>query len=358
MDRRRGRSRAVCPLRFTAMDAWRRLSPSTRGSLYVILGASFAGILGPMAAGLYDRGMEPFAFVVWRGIVAGAALWAIVLWRRRRGVGRYGIVIRRLPRRERLALFAFAGTNVILNTSLFVAFDRIPIAVALLTFYTYPVLLAIYGRATGTETLGPIKVAALLISLLGLVLVVSASFDPASGMSLDPLGLALGIVASVSAAAWIGFGKACPSVPAEQAMGIALALTVATVGSVTVLSGSASVLRFPIDNPDAWPVILVSGLLSGAGSAALFTLGIRLISRVRAGILGLIEPIMGTVAAAILLGQVLTPIQLLGGAFVLGAAVLIQRERDEPQAASDEAEPGHAADEPLIDEVPSPAAAL
>lgn len=293
------------------------------------LGASFAGVLGPLARGLYDQGMEPFAFVVWRGIVAGTALWLLVWLRPRRDLADRRPALFHVPRRQQLALLAFVGTNVVLNTSLFVAFERIPIAVALLTFYTYPVLLALYGRTTGTELLGPVKMLALGVSLAGLVLVLSASLDPSSGVSLDPLGIALGALASVTAAAWIGFGRACPAVPAEEAMGLALAATVTTVGLATVAIGPASVLLFPVDHPDSWPVLLVSGLLSGAGSAVLFTMGIRLISRVRSGILGLLEPIMGTVTAAILLGQVLTPIQLLGGAFVLGAAVLIQRDGDE-----------------------------
>ena len=320
------------------MRTWRSLPPALRGSLFIVLGSTFAGILGPLARGLYDQGMSPFAFVVWRGLVAGTALWLIVFFRRRRDRAGAGFALATVPRRQRLALLGFAVSNVVLNTSLFVAFDRIPIAIALLTFYTYPVLLALYGRATGTESLGSIKIVALIVSLLGLALVVSADFDPARGLSLDPLGLALGVVASFTAAAWIGFGRECPGVPAEQAMGLSLAGTVAVVGLAAVIVGPADALRFPVDHFGAWPPILVSGLISGAGSAVLFTLGIRLISRVRAGILGLIEPIMGTVAAALLLGQVLTPIQLLGGAFVLGAAVLIQRDAEDATVLADEGE--------------------
>ena len=30
-------------------------------------------VIGPLARELYDQGMTPFAFVVWRGIVAGTA---------------------------------------------------------------------------------------------------------------------------------------------------------------------------------------------------------------------------------------------------------------------------------------------
>ena len=316
------------------MTALRALSPSVRGSLLIVTAATFAGILGPLARMLYDQGMTPFAFVVWRGIIAGGALWLLVAWRRRRDPARHGIALGRLPRRERLALLAFVTSNVVLNTSLFVAFDRIPIAIALLTFYTYPVLLALYGRLTGSETLGPVKVAALGLALLGLALVVMAGFDPASGLGLDPLGLALGFLSSITAATWVGFGRECRSVPAEQAMGLALAATVVAVGLLALVTGPAQALRFPLDHVGIWPILLVSGILSGAGAAFLFTLGIRLISRVRAGVLGLIEPIVGTVAAAILLAQVLAPIQVIGGALVLGAAVLIQLDREPVPAAA------------------------
>lgn len=315
------------------MTALRALSPHVRGSLFILVGATFAGVLGPLAGLLYEQGMTPFSFVVWRGLVAGAVLWLIVYWRRRRDRAGHGMVFGSLPPRERLALIAFVTTNVILNTSLFVAFDRIPIAIALLTFYTYPVLLAIYGRVTGTETLGPIKVAALVLALVGLGLVVTVNFDASSGLGLDPLGLAMGCVASVTAAAWVGFGRACPSVPAEQAMGLALWVTVAVVGVIAMLTGPFEALTFPLGHSATWLTIVVSSLLSGAGAAVLFTMGVRLIGRVRSGILGLVEPIVGTIAAAVLLSQVLTPVQLLGGALVLGAAVLIQRDSDDAPVA-------------------------
>src|SRR5205814_5551196 len=129
------------PLGFPAMTslravspALRSLSPTVRGSLLIVGGATFAGILGPLARLLYNAGMTPFAFVVWRGLIAGSALWLLVAWRRRSDPARHGIVLARLPRRQRLALLGFVTSNVVLNTSLFVAFDRIPIAVALLTF--------------------------------------------------------------------------------------------------------------------------------------------------------------------------------------------------------------------------------
>ena len=170
------------PLR-DAPGTRRPIDPQLLGSLLVVLGATASGVLGPIARILYDAGMTPYAFVSWRGVIAGAALWLLVLWRRRQPG--YRVVIRSLPRRERFALAAFVVANIVLNTSLFVAFDLIPIAIALLVFYTYPVLLAVYGRITGTETLGAAKVAALVLALVGLGLVVSAQFDPSADVDLD-----------------------------------------------------------------------------------------------------------------------------------------------------------------------------
>ena len=315
----------------------RSLDPRLLGSILVVLGATFSGVLGPLARLLYDAGMTPFAFVVWRGVIAGAALWLLVLWRRRRPG--YRVVIGSLPRRVRIALVVFAAANIVLNTSLFVAFDRIPIAIALLTFYTYPVLLALYGRITGTESLGVAKVAALAIALAGLALVVSAQFDPAVDLDIDPFGLAMGVVASVTAAVWVGAGRACASVPAEQAMGLALVCTVAVVGAMALIAGQDAALRYPLEHADGLVLVVFTGLLSGAGAAVIFTIGMRMISRVRSGILGLVEPSAGVVAAAVILGELLTPIQVLGGALVLAAAVLIQRASDDPAPTESVPEP-------------------
>jgi drug/metabolite transporter (DMT)-like permease len=333
-----GLTRPATFVRAAASGRRQPLHPQLLGSLLIVTGGTFAGVLGPLARLLYDAGMTPFAFVVWRGLVAGAILWLIVLVRRRTS-RTYGIVFGRLPRRERLALIAFVVTNILLNTSLFIAFDRVPIAIALLTFYSYPALLAVYGRVTGTESLTVAKVSALGIALLGLGLVVSAQFDPSSDLVLDPLGFAMALVASVTAAAWVGFGRACPSVPAEQAMGLALTSTVVVVGTSILIAGPLDSLLHPIGRPESLLLIAFTGLISGAGAAVLFTMGIRLISRVRAGVLGLVEPIVGVITAGIVLGELLTPIQLIGGALVLAAAVLIQRASDDPAPVTAVPEP-------------------
>ena len=57
----------------------------------------------------------------------------------------------------------------------------------------------------------------------------------------------------------------------------------------------------------------------------MFLVGIRAIGGTRAGILMLVEPLVGVTLAALLLGEALAPIQAFGGAAILIAAVLVQR---------------------------------
>jgi drug/metabolite transporter (DMT)-like permease len=311
--------------------------PELLGALLIVGGTTLAALVGPIAKILYDEGMTAFTFAVWRGVVAGSALWLLVWVRRRRDPIANPIVFGRLSRRERGFLLAFCVSNIVLNTALFVAFERIPVAVALLCMYMFPVILAVYGRISGTEPLGSIKVAALVIATAGMAMVVLAGFDPSSGLTLDPLGLGLALLSALAAAAWVGFARECRSVPAEQAMGLALTLTVLAIGVLAIVVGPASQLVFPPQHPDVLPLVLFAGVVSGAVAPVLVTKGIRRTTRVRAGILGLTEPIVGVTAAAILVGEVLAPIQLVGGAFVLAGALLSQRASDRPPREADAA---------------------
>ena len=316
-------------LPFPAVTPLRSLSPAARGSLLVLVATGVSGMIGPILSLLYETGFNPLAFAVWRGIIGGGALWILILRRRRRDPVGHGIVFGRVSGRERLALAGFVVCNITLNTAVFVAITRIPIAVALLTFNTYPVLLALYGRLTGSERIGPIKILALILGLVGLALVLTASGDPGAE-PLDPFGMALAVLASVTGAAWVVFSKMISRVPAEQSMGAALTSTIFVIGGVMLVTGQIDAVAFPVSHPASWLPIVTLCLLSGTMAAVFFTKGVQLISRVRTGVLGLTEPIVATVAAAVILGQVLAPIQLLGGALVLAAAILIQREQEGP----------------------------
>jgi drug/metabolite transporter (DMT)-like permease len=71
-------------------------------------------------------------------------------------------------------------------------------------------------------------------------------------------------------------------------------------------------------------LLLVEGALAGAAAPLLFLAGLRRIGATQTAVLSLCEPLAATLLAAVMLGQLLAPSQLLGGALLLGAGIAVQ----------------------------------
>ena len=146
--------------------------PPLVGFGIVIGAAALFGTLGPLARFAYDAGMEPAGFVAWRALIALVATSVYVAWRVKRGATRL-IRLGDLPTRSRTLLLLAAVMGFTLNLFMFIAFDRITIALALLGFYTYPAMVAVANVALGRETLDRTRVIALGLAVLGMIAVVA-----------------------------------------------------------------------------------------------------------------------------------------------------------------------------------------
>jgi len=298
--------------------------PPVTGFLTVVLAASLFGMLGPLSRYAYDAGMVPLSFVAWRAAIGFLAAAAFIAWRARRGIEpltRFG----RLDRGERLTLLVAALLGFALNLAMFISFDVITIALALLGFYTYPVIVAVVNVALGREALDRTRVVALVLAVAGMVAVVAGQLDPATGIRVNELGIALALVAAVCQAAFVVISRAgYPSVPSSQAMAVVLGTTVVCSVAAAAVTGGAAALAFPVNDPSVLPLLAFTGLFAAAIPSILFLAGIRRIGGTRAGILMLFEPVVGVALAAILLGESVAPIQVIGGVAILAAAVILQ----------------------------------
>jgi drug/metabolite transporter (DMT)-like permease len=97
--------------------------------------------------------------------------------------------------------------------------------------------------------------------------------------------------------------------------------------------GDAVGLVQPFRSTTALGLSVVAGVLAAGVPGLLFLTGIRTIGGTRTGILMLFEPVVGVVLAATLLDEQIVPIQALGGAAILGAAILLQRSAPGAPAA-------------------------
>jgi drug/metabolite transporter (DMT)-like permease len=220
-------------------------------------------------------------------------------------------------------MVAAALANTMLNFSVFVAFGRISIALALLVFYLYPALVALVSVIWFGERLDAVRWAALGISFAGLVLVLAGADGGIGRVDLLGIGLAfLGGLAQVFyvLAARHGFAH----VPGPQAAALTMGGAAALYLVIAAVTGALGGLVAPAASVDAlWPV-LVAGVIGAGIPTVAYITGIRRLGPSRASILAMLEPVIGVLLAAWLLAERPTPVQLVGGALILAAAVLLQ----------------------------------
>lgn len=321
------------------------------GYVLAIAGASMFAWLGPLSRWSYAAGIEPLPFVAWRAGVGALVLALVVAVRAglaaRRPAGTT-VSPRRTASRELATLAVATIVGLVLNLAIFGAFSRVTVALALLAFYTYPAMVAVVAVLLGRERWSGATVLALLLALGGMAVVVAGSVDPAAGIVVDAVGLALALTAAASQTVFVTISRSgYRSIPTDRAMAVILGGTLFGCVAIAVATGGAAALTKPFAIPSVLPILLVAGAL-GAAIPSLFFLGaIRLIGGTRTGILMLFEPVVAVTLAAIFLGEALRPIQVVGAAAILAAAVLIQRSPREVAGPHAEREPAEAAGDPI-----------
>jgi drug/metabolite transporter (DMT)-like permease len=297
------------------------------GSLIVIGAASGFGLLGPLARFAYDAGLEPLSFVAWRAAFGALVVGLFAIWRARRG--RPTVLPWRLPGSEAAALGVAIVTGIVLNVAMFFAFERSTVALVLLAFYTYPALVAVVATIRGHEVLDGPRIAALGLSLGGMLLVVAGGLMSASGtegLRFDAIGIGLALLAAISQTIYVTIGRTgYRSMPTEQATGWILGVTAFACAGLAIVSGGATDLAEPLRGGDVLVLAAIAGTLAAGIASLLFLTGIRAIGGMRSGILMLFEPVVGVALAAALLDEAILPIQGLGGLAILAAAILLQR---------------------------------
>jgi drug/metabolite transporter (DMT)-like permease len=306
------------------------------GSLLALTAASLFATLGPLSRFAAEAGLDGTAFVAWRAGIGTLTLAIALAATGGFAASRAGL--RALDRGGRAALATAALMAFAINVCIFLAFGRITIALALMLFYTYPALVAATGVLLGRDRLTPPKLVALVLASAGVVAVLAGALLAASDVTLDVVGVLLGLGAAASQTIFVTVSRSgYAAVPPATATLVILATSAVATIALTLIVGAGPSLAAPLTSSDPWPYALVAGILGAAIPSVLFITAIQRIGGTRTGILMLWEPVVGVVLAALLLGEPLLPLQVAGGALVIGAALILQLASDpatEPVAAA------------------------
>ncbi|HUF06305.1 MAG TPA: DMT family transporter [Candidatus Binatia bacterium] len=299
------------------------------GAGLIVLAAVCFATLGPLSRFADDAGVDSLTLVTWRAALGATVMTIFIGARLAAGIAR-PVRLRDVPPRDRRFMIGAAAANAILNFSVFVAFTRISIALALLVFYLYPALVAVISVAWFGERIDRLRWTALAVSLTGLVLVLAGA---AGGIGqVDALGIGLAFVGGIAQAFYVlaarhGFSH----VPGPQAAALTMSGALVVYLVVAAVSGSVAALAAPVASAQAlWPV-LMAGIIGAGVPTVAYIIGIRMLGPSRAAILAMLEPVVGVLLAAWLLAEQPSVVQLVGGALILVAAVLLQLR---PRAAA------------------------
>jgi drug/metabolite transporter (DMT)-like permease len=227
-----------------------------------------------------------------------------------------------LPAAMRLRAVAIGVLIAVQSFCIYSAVARIPVALALLAFNTFPMMFSLISWAAGSERPARRALIAMPIALCGLALaldVFGAHGDVAGRWSEigAGVGFALGAAVTFATALYL------TSLWLKDMDGrVRTLLTMSTVAALMLAAGVvAGNLALPA-NPGAWLGLGLLTLFYGTAFTALFVLLPRLDALNNAAALNF-EPIAVLFLAWPILGQSVAPRQIVGALVVVGAVIAL-----------------------------------
>jgi drug/metabolite transporter (DMT)-like permease len=301
--------------------------PRLIGIALIVISAVAFGSGGLFAKPVYAAGVDWLTLMAWRFAIAGGLAWLVLLWRP--GARR---ALAALPRRTVLATIGL-GVFYVSNTATYYAgIATVPLGLSALIVYLYPSVVAVLALRLGRPLEGRRAWSALGIALLDVVLAVGGidarTAPPVSGLLLILAAPLLYSVWIILAARHAGersdrVGHATDEGATTSVIGALMLTSTAAVYWLIALGVGHPVL--PPDVPGvAWPGIVAVGVVAGFIPVQAFYAGAQRVGAAQASLISTVEPLWTILAAAVLYGERLTPVQLAGGALILGGVILSQ----------------------------------
>ncbi len=282
------------------------MSPRLTGLLLIVTSAISFGTLAIFARLAYSAGASPTTVLLLRFTIAGAVMAAIMVVRRQRW-----------PRgRTLLGLILMGGVGYVGQSfAYFTALLYASAGLVALLLYLYPALVSILAVIFLHERLTARKLGAIALALLGTYLTIGALGHG------EPLGIILGASAAVIYSIYILVGSRITphagAIPASTVIILAAAVVYAGIVAVQHPIWPATV--------GGWAAIVAIAIIPTVVAILTFFAGMERIGPTSASTLSTLEPVVTVALAAVILSEALNPLQLLGGALILMAVLILAR---------------------------------
>lgn len=194
---------------------------------------------------------------------------------------------------------------------LFEAYRYTTVSVATLSYYFAPVLVILACPILFKEKLTKKQIACFIGSTVGLILVINvAGFEGGSHLK----GVAFGLAAAALYATVILMNKGMKKVSGIDRTLLQFAAAAAVLLPYVLATAG---IRFDGMTPVGWACLLCVGAVHSGLAYVLYFSALRALPGQEAAILSYIDPLVAVVISLTVLGEPVTPLQLVGGAMIL-----------------------------------------
>ena len=287
------------------------LSPR-RGILLALASAATFGGITPLASLAYDDGTTALAVLFLRSAfgVFVFAIAALLLGLRLRIAWSAWLALLPVTFSWLIGSFGYLGAVLYL-----------PVGLAAILFFTLPVIVAVASWVIERRRPRTVELLLVLFAFAGLVLAIGPSFT-----GLHPIGLLLAMIGATGAAGIFLTGRYALA-RTSQLVALVHVNTINALGTLG-LGLAFGALTFPqgaFPLAGGWPALIATTVLFAF--AVFFQFGaIRHVGASRSAMFFNLEPVVTLAIAMLLLGERLSPIQLLGGTMVIAALLLFSRQ--------------------------------
>lgn len=313
------------------------MSRLARGYLIAVVGITFWSTTGVFIGYLITNyQIPPLLLAFWRDLLVCAALVAtLFLVRRpllRLGFAQLGFHI------------AYGLVLAVFNSIYVLSVENNGAAVATVLAYTSAGFTAVLALWLFKERLGLFKSLAVVMSLGGCVLV-SNAYDPQM-WTLNPVAVTTGLLSGLLFAGYSLFGKEAarrrisPWTSMLYSFGFgAFFLMLLNVILLWRGAGGSVLALVPHLPASGWLILLILSFIPTLVGFGLYNTAMHYLPASIANLLATSEPALTAVEAYIFLGERMTVAQLLGGAIILLAIVVVRFEKETPSLGRQPAYP-------------------
>ena len=195
----------------------------------------------------------------------------------------------------------------------------IPVALAILVFYTYPIMIALWTWRTGRSDFSYIGLSVMIVAFIGLIITLAGSDKLLVGWD-GRNGVALALIAAICLAALLLLSeRVLERQPAKIMMLYMLVSTTAVVSFVSIFIVE---LTWPTSS-GGWLALCGSAVFYVVATLLLFK-AVDLVGSLQTAIIDNTSPVWAMILGVIVLGQWLTAQQVMGASITVTAVMLLQ----------------------------------